>query len=269
MKYKEYLNQRGFAHFGIIVFGIFIILAVSCVGYEVSQGHNKGNNKINLTSANRPAVNKPVISSSAKKSNIVVVPSTKASVPTPPATATSTSSTTATSTATSISNPAPAPKPTNAGAPVPTGYTFIGTISASTLYNVKVPPSSYEQPYMSLYACVRYTNASTAVVQVLDNLSYGVPVSAANAWFSGLDLSSSPTTDNVISTKTTTYGYQDNGWVNNSGKTGMVNQSTMITTAPFSLPMESYYIWAYGSYDGTVWSSVNNHPSATQLHTCD
>jgi len=146
-------------------------------------------------------------------------------------------------------------------------YTKIGTISAKKLYDVKVPPPTTEQPSMAIYACYVNGGNDSGYVVFVAELSKAIPGSISSSWYDNLDLSSSPTADNVISTKSGTLSYSNNSWVSNSKS--LAKQSTVISTAPINPgAVTDYYIWANGSYQNVIYNVLSSHPNVTNLATC-
>lgn len=138
-------------------------------------------------------------------------------------------------------------------------FTLLGKIASSDLYNVKVPPSADEQPVMKIFACSNNLANGQSSVEYISALSYAIPAWVGNYWNVYIALSSSNTTN------TQTASYQNNNWLPNSN--GNATQSTLQTTGPISNPSTTY-LWASGSFGGTVYQPVSNHPSVSQLKSC-
>jgi cytoskeletal protein RodZ len=271
-------DQVGFIHLQLIALAVVVVAAVGLVGWRVASLHS--NNKVDLvtSTSNQTKTSSPTTSTTASKSSLSPTTSTtastvkasatssgaKASVTTNTSNPQQTAATVTTQTSNTVSTPASPPSPF-----VPSGYTDIGTIPAASLYDVKVPPPASEQPDMTIYACINNLGSQTATVQTIGVLSYGVPQAADSAWYADLDLSSSASSDNIVSTKTTTYSYTDNTWQNNGGTAGSVNATSTVTTDEFNPGVvNDFYVWASGSYGDSTWPGINNHPNVTQLATC-
>jgi hypothetical protein len=121
---------------------------------------------------------------------------------------------------------------------------------------------------MTLYACIKNTGTNADVIQTLGVLAYGVPQASSPNWYVGLDLSSSSSADNVISSKTTDYHYQGHSWQNAGGASGTVNVSSPVTSDTVNPNLTDYYVWANGSYDGVIINNATSHPNVTQLAAC-
>ncbi len=148
-----------------------------------------------------------------------------------------------------------------------TSYTLLGSIPASSLYDVKVPPPKAEQPSMKIYACTVSVGPQADTLQFIGVLSKGVPATISTNWYDDLNLSSSATTDNIVSNKVTQFTYQNNIWT--AKKNGKVTQSAIVSTDQFDPGViTDFYVWASGSYGGSVYPNINNHPNVTQIATC-
>jgi hypothetical protein len=259
MKFQKIHDQKGIAHIGVAVIAVLVVSAIGLVGWRLankSEGQTSNQSTSDQTDA---ASSKHITSNISSKSTIQ--PNTQGS----------------TATAGSSGASAAKPKTSSAGAPANSSaasssqgnYSNLGSVSAASLYNVKSPPPSSQQPAMTIYACIKNLGGNTAYVQAYGVLSYPAAQGSAAAWNVSLSLSSSPANENIISSKSGQYTYATNGWQNSGGPSGTVNRSNVITTANFNPGVISdFYVWASGSYGGAVWGYINNHPNVTQLAQC-
>jgi hypothetical protein len=147
-------------------------------------------------------------------------------------------------------------------------FTLLGKIPTKSLYIGRLQPPSSESPSMSFYACTVNVSFKTYYLDMFATLSSGVPQSAAGSWYDGIDLSSSNTENNIVSSGSKQYSYQSNGWIENKNNTD-TDRSVMTETANFQPDViTSLYVWAEGSYGGSAWSQLSNHPDVTTLKAC-